>query len=81
MKALVIDGPASGEIREVDGVRFVVPVPDASGYRKQEYHIHQFQLCGYRIRVASIQMMTDDIDPYHVWYFVVSDKAKEAAVL
>jgi hypothetical protein len=90
MNVLFIDGAAYGELRDIGDMNDVViavpPDTTVDSYDKelalikQRYFVHQFQLCGYRIRIASIHSVTENIDPYDVFNNIVSVKARAATV-
>ena len=92
MKVLFIDGPLAGDLRgiaEHERNDIVIPIPPkvtVDSYDSEielitkRYYVHQFQLCGYRINIASIHSVTDAIDPRDVFDNIVSAKAREATL-
>lgn len=87
---LVVDGPARGTVREVEGHRFTVidvppiqvnppPPMDTISMNQVMYHVHKLFVLGRLIRVASVQSMAEWISDDDVFEHVVSDKAKDAA--
>lgn len=79
-KALFVDGPARGEVREVTGHRAQVLVRSllAPEPRELVYHIHHFVILGRTLRIASLELDAANIPPFGLLDLVLSDKAKEA---
>lgn len=82
MKVLCVDGPARGNVHDIEGntgALFRIPSVVSPGHIVV-YYVHNFQIAGMMMRIASVHLMSDDIRPYDVFDLVVSDLAKQAAV-
>jgi hypothetical protein len=78
MKVLIVDGPARGEVREINkGHRFTVAVPGVDHYRQVDYHIHQYQFMDRILLLASVYLIPDQISTDSVFEAIASDKAKD----
>jgi hypothetical protein len=80
MNALCIDGPARGQIHYLkDRQTFAFPSITAPDY-PVVYYSHRFNIGGATIILASVHLMADEIHPYDLYEFVVSDLAKKAVI-
>ena len=81
MKTLLIDGPARGELRDIE--RYSTKVLERTSVLTEPtewvYHVHHFRLLNRVIRIASIQLDIQKIKDNDVFEMIASDKAKDAA--
>jgi hypothetical protein len=78
MKVLILDGPNEGDIMDVNGPSFMVPVLGMNEVRQVQYHVHRWYLFGGTLNVASISAIKPPGG--QAWRLVISDKAREAEV-
>jgi hypothetical protein len=74
---LCIDGPAQGNVYDVEGHRFTALDPDMTVF---VYHVHKFDLLGHWIRLGSVHLSVEDIDPELAFDAIASGKAKAAVI-
>lgn len=79
MKVIFIDGPAKGEVTEIDswaGVQYLLEGEN----EPHTYRIYKFTLFGKLLRVGSICPDPNEISDNDFWDVMMSSKAKEALV-
>lgn len=88
---LALDGPERGKLRMLADsssncymVSQFAPVTAPIDYGQEvmlkplTYHIHKILFLGFIIRVASLKLLPDDIDPYDVIELLLTDAARQA---
>jgi hypothetical protein len=82
MMVLLVDGPERGNVIEMKDNHIVLPTfAGHDDIQNTIYHAHQSQLLGKVLRVASIHLIANNIDPDNLFDLIASDKAKIAAAL